>query len=302
MSASIFISFSSKDQRTAETICDALQGRGHACWISCRDIGPGENFQEAIVKAIGAAKLMVLVFSANANNSDEIKKEVALASQQRVVVVPVRIEDVVPTNAFAYELATRQWVDLFGDWDRNLERLSSKIQDLLSKAPPAGSAAAPPAKPTLKPPAKRQAALLFVLAGLSSIAAVGAGGSYFFLRGTAAGKFDGAWTTKMDCPKTATANPIAFEFVTVVKDSHLHGQYGEVGKPGTITLDGDVSANGSALVNAHGHSGQRESNQNNVPPGLPYAFDIPLQFGAAKAAASIHLPLGRPCDFTFVKK
>ena len=75
----IFISCSSKDSKAALTICEAIEARGYACWISSRDIGPGENFQEAIASAIGDAALMVLVFSANANNSGEIKKELALA-------------------------------------------------------------------------------------------------------------------------------------------------------------------------------------------------------------------------------
>jgi hypothetical protein len=124
VSPPIFISYSSIDQKIAETICDALQSRGYRCWISCRDIGPGENFQEAIVKAIRSARLMVLVFTGNANNSDEIKKEVVLAGRHRVTVVPVRVEDVVPNDALAYEFATRQWIDLFKDWERQIDILT----------------------------------------------------------------------------------------------------------------------------------------------------------------------------------
>jgi hypothetical protein len=75
VSAPIFISYSSRDQKVAETICDALQARGYACWISCRNIGPGENFQESIVKAIRSAKLMLLVFTSNANNSTRSKRK-----------------------------------------------------------------------------------------------------------------------------------------------------------------------------------------------------------------------------------
>ena len=46
MSAPIFISFSSKDQEIAETICQVLEARGLDCWIAARDVRPGENFQE----------------------------------------------------------------------------------------------------------------------------------------------------------------------------------------------------------------------------------------------------------------
>jgi hypothetical protein len=300
--APIFISFSSKDQKTAETICDALQWRGHACWISCRNIGPGENFQEAIVKAIRAARLMILVFSSNANNSDEIKKEVALAGRHRVAVVPVRVEDVLPGDAFAYEFATRQWVDLFGDWERNIERLSSQIQNLLSQERPAGDRVATqtPSRPMPKPVARQRAALPLVL--IAAVAIGGAGGAYLYLHGSSAGKFDGAWTTRMDCPKTQSADLLALEFVTLVKGSHLHGQNGQEGKPASLTLDGDVAADGNVQINAHGLTGDPARNQNNIPAGVPFGYQIPVKLDAAKGAASIHLPLGRPCDFTFVKK
>src|SRR5205823_13215789 len=79
MSAPVFISFSSHDRKAAETICKAVEQRGLECWVSSRNIGPGENFQEAITRAIRSAKVMILVFSANANNSLEVKKEIALA-------------------------------------------------------------------------------------------------------------------------------------------------------------------------------------------------------------------------------
>jgi formylglycine-generating enzyme required for sulfatase activity len=123
----IFITYSSKDQKVSRTICTALENRGLACWISSRNVKPGQNYQEQIVKAIRAAKIMVLVFTANANNSNEIKKELALASQNNLVVIPVRIEDVTPNEAFAYEFATRQWIDLFDDWENSIAHLVELI-------------------------------------------------------------------------------------------------------------------------------------------------------------------------------
>jgi hypothetical protein len=126
----IFVSYSSKDSEVANQICSALEAKGLACWIASRDINPGENFGEAIVNAIRIAKLMLLVFTQNANNSDEIKKELVLAGHNRLIVIPVRVEDVVPGGAFAYELATRQWVDLFEDWDRAIDRLANWIRTI----------------------------------------------------------------------------------------------------------------------------------------------------------------------------
>jgi hypothetical protein len=151
----IFISHSSKDLAVAQTICAALESRGLTCWIASRDVGAGDNFQEAIVTAIRTAKVMVLVFSDNANNSTEIKKELALASQNRVAVIPARVEDVVPAAALAYELATRQWINLFNDWEGEIETLCERIKQIVPPAPVAPPtpqpAAQEPAPPITEP-------------------------------------------------------------------------------------------------------------------------------------------------------
>ena len=143
----IFITYSSKDQKVARTICTALENRGLACWISSRNVKPGQNYQEQIVRAIRGARVMVLVFTTNANNSNEIKKELALASQNNLVVIPVRIEDVAPNEAFAYEFATRQWIDLFEDWEKSISELVDLIAAILDE-PPAGDRAKAAPGPT----------------------------------------------------------------------------------------------------------------------------------------------------------
>jgi WD40 repeat protein len=142
--AEVFISYSTKDGNAARTICGALESRGLSCWIASRDIPPGGNFMEAIVRAISAAKVMVLVFSQNANNSDEIEKEIVLAGNANVAVIPVRLENVVPKGAFAYQMATRQWIDLFEDWENRIDQLAFWIKKIIPVGT-AADAAAPPA-------------------------------------------------------------------------------------------------------------------------------------------------------------
>ena len=94
------------------------------------------------MQALRSAQVMLLVFTANANNSDEIKKELVLAGRHRVTVVPIRVEDVTPSDAFAYELATRQWIDLYSDWEKEIERLAVRIGQILQTGkPPDGDGA-----------------------------------------------------------------------------------------------------------------------------------------------------------------
>ena len=180
MSAPIFISYSSKDQDIAETICKALESRGNSCWISCRDVAPGENFQEAIVRALRGAKVMLLVFTANANNSDEIKKELVLAGRHQVTVVPVRVEDVVPNDAFSYEFATRQWVDLYKNWEQEIELLSSRLEHLLQSDKPAIQIQTAAASPFRGPQKKSNQPQ--ILGAIAAVAALVIGGGAYLMR------------------------------------------------------------------------------------------------------------------------
>jgi hypothetical protein len=189
VSPPIFISYSSIDQSIAETICKALETRGCRCWISSRDIRPGHNFQESIVEAIRSAKVMLLVFTSNANNSDEIKKELVLAGQHHLTVIPVRVEDVMPSGAFAYEFATRQWVDLFKDWEGEIKRLALQIKSVLAAAPPlqeGGPALAETPRPQVGLSAGAKISRQGVLVALSIVAAMaaGIGGFYLYTRPT----------------------------------------------------------------------------------------------------------------------
>jgi tetratricopeptide (TPR) repeat protein len=123
----VFISYATADRKEALSVCKALERRGTNCWLSSRDVAPGENYQEAIVRALRGARAMVLVFSEAANNSDEIKKELSLASRYHIPVMALRIEDVEPSDAFAYELSTRQWIDAFESWDKSIDALVRQI-------------------------------------------------------------------------------------------------------------------------------------------------------------------------------
>ncbi|WP_413736242.1 toll/interleukin-1 receptor domain-containing protein [Sodalis sp. RH21] len=128
MPSRIFISHSSRDRDMAYRMIADLEKRGIPCWISSRDIEPGDDYQKSIVDALDASPAMVLLFSDHANNSKEIPREMAIASDKNKPVIPVRIEDVVPKHALAYSLTNAQFLDLFANFDETMNRLADKLQ------------------------------------------------------------------------------------------------------------------------------------------------------------------------------
>src|SRR3974377_2448806 len=127
-----FISYSSKDKTAADAACAVLKSAGVRCWIAPRDIRPGMEYAAAIVEAIDYCRAMVLIFSADANKSAQISREIEHAVKKGVPIVPVRIEDIKPTNSMDYFLGSIHWLDaLTPPLERHLQRLGQIIKAML---------------------------------------------------------------------------------------------------------------------------------------------------------------------------
>jgi hypothetical protein len=163
-SSHLFVCFSSKDEAVARDIVAFLEARDLKCWISLRDVPPGQNYQETIVQALEAAQGIVFLFSEHSNQSSEIKKELSIGGGLNVPVFPVRLSPITPSGALRYELATRQWVDIFPDAQQALAKLAETIHKVLADpataepdvplrpaTPPTAVAAPPPSKKKAKP-------------------------------------------------------------------------------------------------------------------------------------------------------
>jgi multiple sugar transport system substrate-binding protein len=111
MAHDVFISYSSKDKPIADAICASLEGAGIRCWIAPRDIGAGEDWPTSIAKAIPASRLMVLIFSSHSNSSEDVGRELYLAANSKLVIIPFKIEDVAPEPGKQYYLARTHWLD-----------------------------------------------------------------------------------------------------------------------------------------------------------------------------------------------
>ena len=94
MAQDVFISYSSVDKTSAETVCSVLEEKGISCWIAPRDITPGLDFAEAIIDGIKSSKLFILVYSSNSGNSRQVIREVDRAVHTGLPVINLRLEDI----------------------------------------------------------------------------------------------------------------------------------------------------------------------------------------------------------------
>ncbi len=111
MRHSVFVSYSSLDQTIADAVCHTLEQNGVSVWIAPRDVPPGKPYGEAIIDAINVSRIMVIVFSANSDKSQQVLNEVERATSKRLVIIPFRIEDVLPSKSMEYFLSSLHWLD-----------------------------------------------------------------------------------------------------------------------------------------------------------------------------------------------
>jgi formylglycine-generating enzyme required for sulfatase activity len=132
MSHDVFISYSTKDKHAADAVCAVLERNGIRCWIAPRDVIPGMAWGSAIVNAIHSSKIIVLVFSGNANTSPQIEREVERAISKSLPIIPFRIEDVQPSDSLEYFISASHWLDAFTQpFEQHLEKLSGVVRRIL---------------------------------------------------------------------------------------------------------------------------------------------------------------------------
>jgi hypothetical protein len=137
MAFDVFISYSTQDKPTADATCAALEGAGIRCWIAPRDIRPGGQYGGAIIAAIDSCRVMVLVFSQSANASHQVPREVERAVIKGVPIVPLRVEDVVPTDSMAYFLESVHWLDAINPpLAKHLQYLVDTVRSILAVPSP----------------------------------------------------------------------------------------------------------------------------------------------------------------------
>ncbi|MBL6852268.1 MAG: TIR domain-containing protein [Alphaproteobacteria bacterium] len=187
MAHDVFLSYSSKDREIAEAACAALEARGITVWIAPRDILPGGDWSVSIIHAIADARVFVLVFSDHANTSQQIKREVERAVNRGIPVVPVRVEDVRPTEALEYFISTPHWLDAFPPpMEKHMAYLGEVVAGILrgsqEPVPRREHGAVGPAAPRLPLPTLPNRGLLLGIAATVLILLLAGGGWWFFIR------------------------------------------------------------------------------------------------------------------------
>ncbi len=135
MAHDVFLSHSAQNREVADAVCSALEKAAIRCWVAPRDVRPGRTFPGEITRAIQQSKVMLLIFSGHSNNSEQVLREVQLATDSRLPIIRFRIEDVALTDDLRYFLSTPHWLDaLTPPLSTHIARLEVAIKELLGQS------------------------------------------------------------------------------------------------------------------------------------------------------------------------
>ena len=133
MNYDVFISYSSKDQKVVEAMCAYLEQHKIRCFVAYRDIPKGFVWAKAIVEALDESKMMVVAFSEEFNLSDQVDREIELASEDKKPILTFRISDAMFKGAKKYYLKNINWIDAFPHPEAMFDSLLDNVCKLIGR-------------------------------------------------------------------------------------------------------------------------------------------------------------------------
>ncbi|MBD3237567.1 MAG: TIR domain-containing protein [Candidatus Eisenbacteria bacterium] len=109
----IFVSYASEDEKVASGVCRALEQAGFSCWLSSRDLDPGKDYADQILRAIQHSQTLVVILSPAAVDSPHVVREVDLSVSRRIPTLVMRLAEIELSGSLAYYLRTTHWLDAF---------------------------------------------------------------------------------------------------------------------------------------------------------------------------------------------
>ena len=121
----VFISYSTKNQKIANALCEYLEQQGVRCWIAPRDIPSASNYAGEITRAIKSCERFLLVYSKDAGKSEHVKNEINLAINNARPILPYCLDNSPYDDDLEYYLSTKQRIASSGDQERDFQSIAT---------------------------------------------------------------------------------------------------------------------------------------------------------------------------------
>ncbi len=131
----VFLSYTGRDEEAATRVCTLLEADGIGCWLASRDATSSEDKASATIEAIRRSDLVLLIFSASANSSPYVLREIERAIAYERPVLSIHLDDAVPNPSLEYYLNLWQWLDAPGSLEERREEIVAAVRRQLAGTP-----------------------------------------------------------------------------------------------------------------------------------------------------------------------
>ncbi|PXY03184.1 hypothetical protein DF185_03625 [Marinifilum breve] len=111
MKHDVLISYSSKDEKIANAICNKLEQNKIRAWVAPRDITPGKSYAAEINNAIKNTKCVVLIFNSHSFSSQWVRKEIERAVGYGKIIIPFLLENLELDDEWNLYISSAHWLD-----------------------------------------------------------------------------------------------------------------------------------------------------------------------------------------------
>jgi len=113
MSAEVFVSYARTDRERVVELVERMRSAGIGVWVDEGGIHGASLWGQEIVDAIDACKVMVLMISDSSITSDNVVKELSIASEEKKPILPVYLQRSQLPKSMRYQLAGIQHIEFF---------------------------------------------------------------------------------------------------------------------------------------------------------------------------------------------
>ena len=113
MSAEVFVSYARTDRERVVELVERMRSAGIGVWVDEGGIHGASLWGQEIVDAIDASKVMVLMISDSSITSDNVVKELSIASEEKKPILPVYLQRSQLPKSMRYQLAGIQHIEFF---------------------------------------------------------------------------------------------------------------------------------------------------------------------------------------------
>ena len=115
---------------------------------------------------------------------------------------------------------------------------------------------------------------------------------------------DGRWQVVLACPGTMDKSGLVkgyeYSFLADIEKGVLRGQFGTVGKVGSVTWSGTVLEDGTLKISAAGHTGSPAFAAGKVASGTSYTYSLTGRLGPSTGQA--FREQARPCTAALTRQ